>query len=213
MGQGVPELHIFMMMDELDERAVKPLPTGFSIRNCRPDEYDAWKSMHIDDPAQASLYHGVLDDYFKLVYAPHGGLFFERCRFVCDANGAPVGTAFIWRAYGEVNTLHWLKVLPSHEGLGIGRGLLSALFTELAPGDFPVYLHTHPTSFRAVKLYTDFGFRLLRDRRIGFRDNHLVESLPILERHMPASDYARLRSVDAPVDFLEAVRKTDYEQF
>ena len=58
------------------------------------------------------------------VYAPHGELFFERCRFAC-VDGAPVGTCFVWKAYGRVNTVHWFKVLRAYEGRGIGRALLT----------------------------------------------------------------------------------------
>ena len=63
-----------------------------------------------------------------------------------------MGTCFLWKAYGKITTLHWLKVLPQLEGLGLGRGLLSQVLAQAGPEDFPIYLHTHPSCFRAVHL-------------------------------------------------------------
>ena len=213
MTEDIPALNLFMMMRELNRQALRPLPDGYTIRPCHQLDYPAWKDLHVDLPEQAEEYHRVLDSYFELVYAPFGDLFFKRCRLVCDSDGRLVASGFIWKAYGSINTFHWLKVLRSEEGKGIGRGLLSALFRELAPPDYPVYLHTHPSSYRAVKLYSDFGFQLLSDPLIGYRTNHLEASLPYLEKYMPAADYANLRITTAPTDFLTAAAQTEYEQF
>ena len=213
MADDIPPLNLFMMCAELDRQALRSLPDGYSIRNCRKSEYQAWKDLHIDLPEQADAYNKVLDEYFDLVYSPKGDLFFERCAFVCDVSDTPVGTCMIWPAYGGVSTLHWLKVRPIHEDKGLGRALMSYLLAGLSADDYPVYLHTHPSSYRAIKLYSDFGFKLITDRQVGFRVNDLQESLPILERYMPAADFQRLGFVQAPPGFLQAALQTEYEQF
>ena len=68
-------------------------------------------------------------------------------------------------------------------------------FTEIlntVPDDgYPVYLHTQPSSFRAIHLYTAFGFSLLCDPAVGHRENHLTECLPYLEYFM-GEKYDRL---------------------
>ncbi|WP_227871965.1 GNAT family N-acetyltransferase [Paenibacillus albus] len=151
--------------------------------------------------------------YFDDVYAREGNLFFDKCLFICNEDDVPVGTCFIWKAYGSINTLHWLKVLKAYEGKGLGRALVSAVVKDLAVEDYPVFLHTHPSSFRAIKLYSDFGFALLSDPVIGSRNNDLVECLPILQEHMPAEDYKNLRICQAPEEFLEAVGSSPINQF
>ena len=125
----------------------------------------------------------------------------------------PIATAFIWKAYDEFNTVHWLKVLKGHEDKGIGRALLSIIMEELQEEDYPVYLHTQPESYRAVKLYSDFGFKLLSDPVIGSRINHLEECLPFLEKHMKKEDFDKLQIVSAPRHFIEKLAIVKDDEF
>ena len=74
----------------------------------------------------------------------------------------------------------------------------------LAPEEYPVYLHTQPSSYRAIKLYTDFGFSLLTGGRVGQRENQLAQSLPILREVMPPAAYGRLTFAPAPEELLSA---------
>ena len=62
-------------------------------------------------------------------------------------------------------------------------------------------------------MYTDFGFAFLTDKRIGYRENGLEESLPVLMRYMPEEDYKRLRFRSAPESFLEAVLSSEINEF
>ena len=166
-----------------------------------------------DTQEEARQYAPYMARYFQNVYAAKEAEFFARCLFVRAANGAPVGTAFLWRAYGRVNTLHWLKVRKEYEGQGIGRALLTRLLMPLAPEEYPVYLHTQPGSYRAIKLYTDFGFALLTDARIGPRENQLAQSLPFLQQAMPPAAYARLAFAQAPEALLSAAASREISEF
>lgn len=154
-----------------------------------------------------------MTEFFRTVYAPSGERFFSRCLFVRDPRNVPVGTAFLWPAYGRITTLHWFKVKPAYENNGIGRAILSQLLSEASPSDFPVYLHTQPASYRAIKLYTDFGFRLITDDIVGDRHNHLRESLPILKEYLTDSAYANLTFSRAPAAFLQAAASSPISAF
>ena len=113
---------------------------------------------------------------------------------------------FLWKAYGKITTLHWLKVLPQLEGHGLGRGLLSHVLSEAAPEEYPIYLHTHPHCWRAIHLYGEFGFRLLRGPKVGGRSNDLEKSLPYLRRAMPQEFFQRLQFAEAPQELLDAAK-------
>ncbi|RAP77553.1 GNAT family N-acetyltransferase [Paenibacillus montanisoli] len=203
-----------MMCKSMNPAAVRGMPPGFHVRTCRKDELHIWKAIHFDDPDTAKNYHAFMTDFFHDVYADQGDLFYEKCIFVCkDDDDSPVGTCFIWKAYNQINTLHWYKVRKPYEGRGLGRALLSVVMLQLTDEDYPIYLHTQPGSFRAVKLYADFGFALLSDPIIGSRTNDLKASLPILEACMPREAFARLQIIEAPKHFLDAVSSSPINQF
>jgi GNAT superfamily N-acetyltransferase len=211
--EDIPDKNIFMMCEELNRAALADLPAGFSVRSCRPDELDIWKAMPFDDAETAKEYQGFMNDFFRTVYGGKEEDFFARTLFVCDERDKPVATCLVWKAYDEFNTIHWFKVLKEYEGRGIGRALLSLILRDLKASDFPIYLHTQPGSFRAIKLYSDFGFALLSNENCGPRKNDLDECLPILEEFMPKEFFQNLRTTEAPQEFIEALDKHETIQF
>ena len=84
---------------------------------------------------------------------------------------------------------------------------------ELTQSDYPVYLHTQPDSFRAIKLYTDFGFCLLDNKQVGTRTNNLITALPYLKEKMPADAYTNIKIATAPKEFLQMVDSSEIEEF
>lgn len=218
MADAIPDKNLFMMCDTLVQSALRDLPQGYHIRSCRRDELELWQAIHFDDPVTAAAYRPYMTDYFDRVYAPKAELFFQTCLFVCpdsDQPGGdqPIATAFIWKAYDLFQSVHWFKVVQAYEGRGIGRALLSVILRDLKAEDYPVYLHTQPGSYRAIKLYSDFGFQLLSDPVIGSRPNDLAECLPILERYMPPTYFKQLQITQAPADFLHGLAGFTDEQF
>lgn len=213
MAETLPDKNLFMMCESLDRRALRDLPAGYHVRTCRRDELEIWKAIHFDDPVTAAAYHSYMTEYFERVYAPKGELFFQTCLFVCDRSDRPLGTGFLWNAYDAFQTVHWFKVVQEYEGRGIGRALLSIVMRDLDAAEYPVYLHTQPDSYRAIKLYSDFGFHLLSDPIIGCRTNDLQESLPLLEQDMKPAYFAQLQITNAPPAFLQRLANVSDEQF
>lgn len=213
MSNDIPDKNLFMVCNELNHSAFSELSKEYHIRTCRKDELDIWKGMPFDDINIAKEYSGFMTNYFNDVYGGKESLFFQKCLFVCDKNDIPVGTCFAWKAYGKITTIHWFKIVKSHEGLGIGRALLSNVMNRIEKNDYPVFLHTQPSSFRAIKLYSDFGFALLTDPVIGHRQNHLEECLPILEANILQEAFKKLTFTKAPKNFLEAVKLSNINEF
>lgn len=79
--------------------------------------------------------------------------------------------------------------------------------------DTPIFLHTQAGSFRAIKLYSDLGFVLLTDEKIGYRENHLNIALPYLKEKMHLEDYNKLKFDKASKEFLDAVKTSKINQF
>ena len=209
----IPDKNIFMMCEVLNRNSLTELPASYSIRSCRPDELGLWKTMPFDTFDLAKEYEGFMSNYFTTTYGGKEELFFAKTLFVCDSQDKPIATCLIWKAYDEFNTIQWFKVLKKYEGQGIGRALLSIIMQKLEMGDYPVYLHTQPSSFRAIKLYSDFGFSLLSGDNFGIRKNDLDECLPILEKFIPKEYFQELRIINAPKEFEDIVNKYNTNQF
>ena len=209
----IPDKNIFMMCEVLNRNSLTEMSVSYSIRNCRSDELGIWKTMPFDDADLAKEYEGFMSDYFTTTYGGKEELFFAKTLFVCDNQDKPIATCLSWKAYNEFNTIQWFKVLKGYEGQGIGRALLSIIMQELGMHDYPVYLHTQPSSFRAIKLYSDFGFSLLSGDKFGIRNNDLDECLSILEEFMPKEYFHKLRIIPAPKEFEDTVNKYDINQF
>lgn len=209
----IPDCNLFMMCESLNESALTVLPACYHIRTCRKDELEIWKTIHFDTPSEAAENNAYMTCFFDRVYAPEGDLFFHKCLFVCDSDDRPVGTCTAWRNFGCATTIHWFKILRSHEGMGLGRALLSEVMHRLSPTDYPVFLHTQPASFRAIRLYSDFGFSLLTDAQVGHRSNDLETALPHLQKIMPKDVFAQLRHQKAPEWFLNAAATENQSVF
>jgi len=209
----IPDCNLFMMCERLNKSALSELPAGYHIRACRRDELEIWKAIHFDTPSEAAENNAYMTGFFNRVYAPDGDLFFQRCLFVCDSGDRPAGTCTAWRTFGCASTIHWFKVLRSHEGKGLGRALLSESMRRLSAGDYPVFLHTQPSSYRAIKLYSDFGFALLTDPQVGHRSNDLDAALPHLKRLMPESVFSQLCFRKTPLWFLDAAATVNQSVF
>lgn len=210
---GIEDKNLFMMCEALSPAALTQLSPAYYVRTCRTDELDVWKAMPFDSPELANEFAASMTQYFDEVYANQASEFFTRCLFVCDRRDTPIATCFGWKAYGHVSTIHWLKVSKRYEGLGIGRALLSIVMKSFGDRDYPIFLHTQPGSFRAIKLYSDFGFVLLTDATIGYRQNELADALPYLQAHMFPDAFHRLRFARAPNEFLAAVKSSPINQF
>jgi GNAT superfamily N-acetyltransferase len=211
--EEIPDKNIFMMCEELNHNSLSKLPSSYSIRSCRPDELDIWKMMPFDHISLAKEYEGFMSDYFITTYGRKEDLFFDKTLFVCDHQDKPIATCLMWKAYDEFNTIQWFKVLKEHEGKGIGRALLSIVMRKLEIFDYPIYLHTQPSSFRAIKLYSDLGFSLLSGAQLGIRKNNLDECLPILKKFMPQEYFQNLRIMTTPTEFEYTVNKYNTNQF
>lgn len=209
----IPNCNLFMMCETLNQSALSELHADYHIRPCRRDELEIWKAIHFDTPAEAAENYAYMSGFFDRVYAPDGDMFYQKCLFVCNSQDRPVGTCTAWRNFGCATTIHWFKILREYEGKGLGRALLSEVMRRLSANDYPVFLHTQPASYRAVKLYSDFGFSLLTDPQIGHRSNDLAAALPYLKNIMPAAAFESLRFAAAPEWFLEAASTANQSVF
>ena len=200
--------------EKLNEKALSNLPQGFHIRTCKPNELSIWKEFPFDNERDKKEYYEYMSNYFNDVYGSNLDEFYNRCLFVCDdITDKPVATCFIWKAYDKINTIHWFKTLKEYEGKGLGRALLSYIMSSLNDEDYPIFLHTQPSSFRAIGLYSNFGFKIVTNKTIGYRENNYEECLPILKQFMTKDSFNNLQFTEAPLIFDESAKSSKVSQF
>lgn len=208
--ERIPDHNIFMMCKNINTNAFSSIPNGFHVRYCRKDELDLWKSFPFDTKELQIEYYDYMTEYFNQVYNED---FFNHCLFICDRNDQPVATAFVWKSYKKFSTVHWVKVLKDYEGYGLGRALLTEILKPLKKTDYPIYLHTQTTSYRAIKLYTDFGFSILTDNQIGHRKNEYQEALPYLKVLMPKKAFEKITYDKSDGELSKEAKKYTHDAF
>jgi RimJ/RimL family protein N-acetyltransferase len=211
--EEIPDYNLFMMCPQVNRHALSELHADYYFRNCRENELDLWKAFPFDSASVPIEYEGFMNQIINDSYSKNMDTFFHNTIFACDKEDKPVATCSYWKAYRKINTIHWLKTLKSYEGKGIGRAILSATMKQFDVHDYPIYLHTQPGSFRAIKLYSDFGFHLLRGGKLGTRINELEKCLPILSEFMPKKDFDGLRFSDTPHELIKLLENETTIQF
>jgi ribosomal protein S18 acetylase RimI-like enzyme len=211
--EDIPDYNIFMSCEKLNENALTLLSQAYYLRNCRPDELELWKAFPFDSQKVPTQYQAFMNQFVEEVYSKNLDLFFENTLLVCTQEDKAIATCSHWKAYGKIHTIHWLKTLKAYEGRGIGRALLSAIMRRFDQTAYPIYLHTQPGSFRAVKLYSDFGFQLLSGGQLGTRTNELEKCLPMLREFMPENDFQKLVIRDTPNSLIEELKNETTIQF
>jgi len=148
-----------MVREDLRDIPTFSLPEPYSLRWYRPGDEEAWVIIQ----RRADEYNEITLALFAEAFGEGRGELPLRQCFLCDAEGAPIGTATAWfnrdyygRGYGR---LHWVAILPEWQGRGLAKPLLTAVckrMRELGPNR--AYLTTATVRPPAVSLYFRFGF-------------------------------------------------------
>ena len=213
MCENVLNIDIFMMCDKINKKAFVNLSNEYYIRNLKTSELEIWKKLPYYEYGYTEKDNENMSKLYKLLYGKNEELFYKKCLVVCNKKDEIIGTGFLWRSYdNQINSVHWLKVIPEYENKGIGRALLSILFKNTVNCDMPIYLHTQTGSYRAIKLYSDFGFKILTDKKIGQVNNNISVCREILKKYIPIEHYKKLKYTKAPKNFLKISEMYEHKE-
>jgi ribosomal protein S18 acetylase RimI-like enzyme len=161
----VPYFHLTMELDDVARVPVVELPEGFAFSLYAPGDEAAWARIEhqagefSDD--QKALGH------FAKEFGKREQEMRERCLFLRAPDGEAIGTSTAWygeRGGGVIGRLHWVAIVPRFQGRGLAKPLVSAAMALMRGRHASAYLTTQTTSWIAVKIYLDFGFRPVFDR-------------------------------------------------
>lgn len=140
-----------------------PLPEGYYFRNFRDGDQETWAEIETAAGEFNSKDKALqrFNDEFKGFESELE----SRCFFLCDSNGQAIGTAMGW--YGNdyngetIGRLHWIAICPSHQGKKLGKPLVAKAIKRIQQSHDKAYLTSQTTSWKAINMYLDFGFRPL----------------------------------------------------
>ncbi len=156
----VPYFHLAMDLDDVERVPVLKLPPGFAVSHYEPGDEAAW--ARIETAAGEFSDQGKALAHFEREFGGRELEMSERCLFLRAPGGDAIGTSTAW--YGErggrvIGRLHWVAIVPAFQGRGLAKPLVSASMALMRGRHRSAYLTTQTTSWIAVKVYLDFGFR------------------------------------------------------
>ena len=148
-----------MVREQMDGIPSVACPAAYLLRTFRNGDERAWARIEaavgeFPSPSRAL-------EHFEEEFGPVRDQLADRCLVLEDGRGNPIGTATAW--YGNLDgeprgRVHWVAIVPEHQGKGLAKPLLRAVMERLARDHPQAYLTTQTTSYRAVNLYLQFGF-------------------------------------------------------
>lgn len=154
-------ISVTMINDNLAEAPYYPLPEGFHSRTYRRGDSISWAKIEASVNEFKSIDKAL--EHFHSEFGSHEEELKERCFFIQNAVSLKIGTATAWyndsflgESYGR---LHWVAIRPEYQGRKLGKPLVSLAVERLKELHDKAYLTSQTTSYKAINMYLDFGFR------------------------------------------------------
>lgn len=176
LDHSLPFIAVVMEKRDAHEHPRYALPDGFSFSMFQAGDEERWAQLqlsveHVSTLQEARdifkrefLWNGVpcTDCVADVTQSPGYEKLRRRMLFVQDANGQLAATGALWTGdtFGDLRQrLHWIAVAPAYQGCGLSKAIVSRLLdlcTDLRHRY--VYLTTQTWSYKAIGVYTRFGF-------------------------------------------------------
>lgn len=168
------EYYELMLEADITGMAEIPLPDGYSYAFYRDGDRDAW--IEIEKSAKEfSSYEKGLNAWGRY-YADHTEELYDRMVFVVNEAGEKVATATAYYDIRGIDQsgdgwLHWVAVKREEQGKGLSKPLISHVIQVMKGlGYTRAKIPTQTTTWLAVKVYLDLGFRPIEKNFIRNRD-------------------------------------------
>lgn len=189
---------IIMRCDCIDKSAYAEPDSGVEIEFYKQGMESVWAEIQKSAGEFADSSEAEVVSYFTERFGVMQQELERRCIFLKEKKtGTYFGTCIAWfepRGEEKVPVLHWLAVKDTYANRGYARVLVTEVMNifEQLDSKQKIYLHTQPCSYKAIKLYNDFGFCMTETDTYGTAVNEYIEAMPILEKYMISEAYAKL---------------------
>ena len=179
-----------MLRGEITVMEEIPLPAGYHYEMYREGDRDAWIAIEMSAKELVSYERGL--DAWKRCYEEHTDELQARLVFVVNEAGEKVGTATAYYDIRGIDQsgdawLHWVAVKREHQGRGLSKPMIShaiQIMKEL--GYTHAKIPTQTTTWLAVKVYLDLGFRPIEQNYVRCRDGWRI--VKRLTNHLALSE-------------------------
>ncbi|HTL52613.1 MAG TPA: GNAT family N-acetyltransferase [Planctomycetota bacterium] len=135
------------------------LPAGYRFRIWRPGDDATWTTVQ----RRAEPFLTIGDDLFEKQFGDRRAALPERMFFVETAAGDAIGTISAWwkpewRDGREWGQIHWVAVVPEHQGKGLSKPMMTHAMNCLLARHARTMLGTSTGRVYAIKVYLDYGF-------------------------------------------------------
>lgn len=190
--------NIIMRCDRIEKTAYRNLSSDMEIEFFKEGMEAVWADVQ----KRAGEFKDVSDtdimNYFIKRFGVSKSELSKRCIFMKEKSTSKyIGTCIAWfepKRNNNVSVVHWLAVDDAYAGKGYARMLITqvlTIFEKFGETD-RIYLHTQPCSYRAIKLYNDFGFCMCKKDTYGTTMNEYAEAIEILKKHMTEEAFHKL---------------------
>ena len=186
LDRRIPYKNIIMKCERWESRFSCGLPEGYHFTLYRNGDENEWAKLEYGTGDFESL--GAAREYFMEKYGREPERIKDCCVFVKTELGETAASCIAWYDNSSlmegspVASLHWLVTAPYHQGKGIGMALTAKVMKIFeSRGEYPVYLHTQPWSYKAVRLYLRCGFDFTEETFGGYvNQNEEALKVPVL---------------------------------
>lgn len=152
---------VTMVCEDLDGLDLEGLlPADFHMTLYEPGDELEWSRLQANTDSfateKASLIH------FQKEFGLSKEALKERCFFLTK-DQQKMGSAMAWYGSGKFDRtygrLHWVVIHPDFRGMGLGTQLIVFTIQQLRKWHSKGYLSTQTTSYPAINIYLNLGFR------------------------------------------------------
>lgn len=185
-----------MLRGEITGMEEISLPAGYHYETYQDGDRDAWIEIEKSAKEFDTWEQGL--DAWKRYYAKHTDELPGRMMFVVNESGEKVATATAFYDIRGIDQsgdgwLHWVAVKREYQGRRLSKPLISHVIQIMKRlGYTYAKIPTQTTTWLAVKVYLDLGFRPIEKNYVRCRDGwRIVKRLtnhPALAGLEPAND-------------------------
>ena len=137
------------------------LPSGYKFDLYQPGDEVEWSRLQSTTdsfPTETEAFA-----HFQKEFGSVTDELKNRCFFLTTDKHQKIGSATAWfradRFDDRYGRLHWIVIHPDFRGRGLGRELIRFTMKELNRLYTKAYLTSQTTSYPAINIYLDFGFK------------------------------------------------------